>query len=87
MYHGTLTWTKLILKFCYFPVNVPDTLSGKLRYFEIIAQAPKIFCRFLIVLMKIEVKLKKRLCFCICLQLFIPPDKPNRPNRLFEQIN
>ena len=32
MYHGTLTWTKLILKFCYFPVNVPDTLSGKLRY-------------------------------------------------------
>ena len=31
MYHGTLTWTKLILKFCYFPVNVPDTLSGKLR--------------------------------------------------------
>ena len=35
MYHGTLTWTKLILKFCYFPVNVPDTLSGKLRYPEL----------------------------------------------------
>ena len=32
MYHGTLTWTKRNLKFCYFPVNVPDTLSGKLRY-------------------------------------------------------
>ena len=31
MYLGTLTWTKLILKFCYFPVDVPDTLSGKLR--------------------------------------------------------
>ena len=31
MYHGKLTWTKRILKFCYFPVNVPDTLSEKLR--------------------------------------------------------
>ena len=29
MDHGTLT--TLILKFCYFPVNVPDTLSGKLQ--------------------------------------------------------
>ena len=67
MYHGTLTWTKLILKFCYFPVNVPDTLSRKLRYIQKDLNAYRSF--FDSEMLKKEQQLKKQNLLLLVLPL------------------